>query len=436
MGELASVIAAACLTLEYTGSASAVARSWGDKVVEYIRSKDSESILISILDPGLGINPCAFLVSLGSVLLLLEGVKESKSVTNFFSTLKVALVTFIVIMSLILVKKENLTPLVPPEFGAPGILRGATSSFFGYIGFDELCCLSGEAKDPTKNIPRAIILTLIIVTTIYITASLGLAGMVPYEEISSSSGFPNGFRYAGYGWAAEITALGELAVLPIVVLVTIMAQPRLCYAMSVDGLLPKIFTEMDSSGNLREGTFIAGIVMVVIATLVPFTYLDDLISSGILLAFTMTDASVILARQTPPTDVTCYPLEKKVVAFNFLSFVTGLLLREYFSHDTAARWIQIFSILSCAGTFFIAYKIQNHCNWDCNKQIIGTFLTPFVPTLPLLGCFVSLYLIAQLELSGLLAIIGYVGMFVGFYFYQNHKRASSRIDTESMLSMH
>lgn len=209
MGELASVIAAACLTLEYTGSASAVARSWGDKVVEYIRSKNSESILISILDPGLGISPCAFVVSLGSVLLLLEGVKESKSVTNFFSTLKVALVTFIVIMSLLLAKKENLTPLIPPEFGATGILRGATSSFFGYIGFDELCCLSGETKDPTRNIPRAIILTLIIVTTIYITASLGLAGMVPYDEISSSSGFPNGFRYAGYGWAAEITAVSD-----------------------------------------------------------------------------------------------------------------------------------------------------------------------------------------------------------------------------------
>eukprot|EP00986_Skeletonema_menzelii_P019019 scaffold27052_cov169-Skeletonema_menzelii.AAC.7 len=207
MGELASVIAAACLTLEYTGSASAVARSWGDKVVEYVRSRNSESILISVLDPGLGINPCAFVVSLASVLLLLEGVKESKSVTNFFSTLNVSLVMFMALMSMILAKRENLTPLVPPEFGAAGILRGATSSFFGYIGFDEICCVSGEAKNPSKNVPRAIILTLIIVTSLYISASLGLAGMVPYEEISETSGFPNGFRYVGYGWAADITAV-------------------------------------------------------------------------------------------------------------------------------------------------------------------------------------------------------------------------------------
>ena len=210
MGELASIIAAACLTLEYTGSASAVARSWGDKVVEYIRIRHNESSLISILDPGLGINPCAFLVSFGSVLLLLEGVEESKSLTNFFSTMKMVLVFFMVAVSFIFAKKENLTPLIPPEFGASGVLRGATSSFFGYIGFDEICCLSGEAKDPVKNIPRSIIITLILVTSLYIAASLGLTGMVNYKYISETSGFPNGFRYVGLNWAAEITAVSEL----------------------------------------------------------------------------------------------------------------------------------------------------------------------------------------------------------------------------------
>jgi APA family basic amino acid/polyamine antiporter len=213
MGELASVIAAACLTLEYTGSASAVARSWGDKVVTYIRSRNSDSIFIPILDPGLGINPCAFVVSLGSVILLLKGVKESKSVTNFFSTLNVSLVLFMAVMSIILAKKENLSPLIPQQFGTSGILRGATSSFFGYIGFDEICCVSGEVKNPSENVPRAIILTLLIVTVLYISASLGLVGMVPYEQISETSGFPNGFRYAGYGWAAEMTAVSHVQIL-------------------------------------------------------------------------------------------------------------------------------------------------------------------------------------------------------------------------------
>lgn len=215
LGETVAVIAGACLTLEYVGSASAVARSWGDKVVEYIRSLEGSSdsnalsYLLLILDPGLGINPCAFMVSTAAVLLLLNGVKESKLITNLFTTLNVTLLLFMAGTALVLAKAENLTPLVPPQFGVSGIIRGATSSFFGYIGFDEICCIAGEAVDPAKNMPRAIILTLIVVTSLYITASIGLVGMVPYENISETSGFPNGFRYRGLDWAAQIAAVSE-----------------------------------------------------------------------------------------------------------------------------------------------------------------------------------------------------------------------------------
>jgi APA family basic amino acid/polyamine antiporter len=217
MGERASVIAASCLTLEYVGSASAVARSWGDKVVEYVRSLEGNSAesdgltyLLRVLDPGMGINPCAFLVSSGAVLLLLNGVKESKFVTNLFTTLNVALLLFMAGLALLLAKADNMSPLIPPQFGVSGIIRGATSSFFGYIGFDEICCIAGEAVDPAKNMPRAIILTLVIVTSLYITASIGLVGMVPYEEISETSGFPNGFRYRSVNWAAQIAAVSAL----------------------------------------------------------------------------------------------------------------------------------------------------------------------------------------------------------------------------------
>lgn len=214
MGEYVAVVAAACLTLEYTGSASAVARSWGDKVVTYVRTWEDAShghawyqTLVFVLDPGLNINPCAFVVSLGAVMLLLNGVKESKSVTNVFSTLNASLVLFMATMSLILARRENMVPLVPPQFGLGGIIRGATSSFFGYIGFDEICCMSGEAIDPSKNIPGSILITLLIVTVLYCAASVGLVGMVPYTDISETSGFPEGFRSRGYIWAAEITGV-------------------------------------------------------------------------------------------------------------------------------------------------------------------------------------------------------------------------------------
>lgn len=150
MGDCAAVIAGACLTLEYTGrqvacwftlhnimlhdvcpnivnsnfSASAVARGWGDKVVTYVKTFEDEDhnsslyrMFLFALDPGYGLNFGAFFVSLGAVLLLLDGVKESKHVTNFVSTLKVFLVIFIAVMSMMLMKTENLRPFVPQEFG-------------------------------------------------------------------------------------------------------------------------------------------------------------------------------------------------------------------------------------------------------------------------------------------------------------------------------
>ena len=116
------------MTLEYTGSASAVARSWGDKVVSYVASTSDggeASYLVSILDPGYGVNPCAFVVSLGAVMLLLDGVKESKWVANIFSTFNVCLVAFMAIMSLSLAKPENLKPVISPKFG-PGTCRMLT----------------------------------------------------------------------------------------------------------------------------------------------------------------------------------------------------------------------------------------------------------------------------------------------------------------------
>lgn len=146
MGELPAVIAGACLTLEYVFTASAVARSWGDKVSVYVQQladhynstghPDSKwNTILQILDPGYNINPAAFVVSTLSVLMLLNGVKESQRVTNFFAVFKVSLVLFMCIMSIYLMQPENFEPLIPPQFGFKGVMRGSVSLFFGYVIF-------------------------------------------------------------------------------------------------------------------------------------------------------------------------------------------------------------------------------------------------------------------------------------------------------------
>lgn len=302
MGELPAVLAGACLTLEYGVSGAAVARSWGDKVVVAWASTSADAADDT---PSL-FNPMAGLISLLSVVVLACGVQESKRVTNVLAVLKVMLVCFMVVGGFALFEAGHMVPFVPPALGAAGVLRGATSSFFGYLGFDEVCCLASEAKRPS-DMPRAVLWTLAIVTTIYILASVSLTGMLDYTDISDTSGFPAAFAARGVTWASHLTAAGELATLPVVVLISLLAQPRLFAAMAEDGLLPAIFARVDNTGNLFWSNILCGIPMTVLATFVPFSWMDDAISVGILFAFNMTNTALILMKCSSSTNVNDIP---------------------------------------------------------------------------------------------------------------------------------
>uniref|UniRef100_A0A7S4IL23 Cationic amino acid transporter C-terminal domain-containing protein n=2 Tax=Odontella aurita TaxID=265563 RepID=A0A7S4IL23_9STRA len=442
MGELPAVLAGACMTLEYVFSASAVARSWGDKVVEFARVHrgDEDDGLMKFLDPGNSINPMAFVISTCAILLHLKGVKESKAVTNFFSLLKLCLVLFMTIGSFVLMNPENLSPLVPPEFGARGIFTGASTLFFGYIGYDEICCMAGEAINPSRNLPRAVLASLATVTVLYILAAVALTGMVPYQDISETSPFPDGFRYRGIIWASQLSAIGELFTLPLVVLVSIMAQPRLQYAMATDGLIPPIFAKMDANGNLWWGTLISGIVMILIATFVPFTFLNDLISAGILIAFTITDSSVILLRHASPEDKPLL-LEKLLVVFNILAIISGLLLSNYMDSDAG----QVFAAFGVVALIILMVEIKRQCPPLDLSNVMGSsagFKTPFMPFLPLLGSVVNWYLIAHLDSYDIVLLIVYCAVvMVGYYLYGikrsvgNHKGWSTSPDDDYVESV-
>ena len=224
------------------------------------------------------INLPAFTVSAVSTALLLLGVQESKRVMNWITILKMLVVGFMIVGGFMLYNRSltDSQPFAP--FGASGVLRGATTSFFGYLGYDEVCCVAGEAKNPARDMPRAVLGTLLIVTICYVLAATALTGMLPYTAISPTAGFPDAFRTRGWEAAAQLTAVGEVLTLPVVVLISLMAQPRLTLSMAVDGLLPRIFSSVDSAGNSQGGTLVSGVAMTLIATFVPFTYLDDVSS--------------------------------------------------------------------------------------------------------------------------------------------------------------
>mmetsp|Transcript_30181 Transcript_30181/g.44075 ORF Transcript_30181/g.44075 Transcript_30181/m.44075 type:complete len:495 (-) Transcript_30181:28-1512(-) len=410
-------------------------RSWGDKVVEWLTVElhaDKEWVY-AYLQPGYGINPMAFLVSCSTTLLLLGGVKESKMITDIFTWIKVALVLFMAIGGLLLLDTNNLQPFMPPELnGWNGIMRGATTSFFGYLGYDGICCVAGEAINPTVNLPKAVMYTLIIVTALYVVAALALTGMQNYTEISVESGFPEAFASRGVMWAAQLTAAGEVITLPIVVLISGVLQPRLQYALARDGLLPHMFCEVTPAGNLRKGTIVAGTIMTFIATFVPFEYLDDFVSAGVLVAFSITNSSLVIMRRESPEN-TPFNLEKLLLLFNGLSFlsavvsvhgprnIVGKFLAFCFIVATAAVgfWIS----WSCPSSAVFGGKsitMGNHKRDNGNQQY---FQTPFVPLIPCLGTFINWFLIAQLDFLGIFLLLCYFSLATMFYFHYGAKNS-------------
>lgn len=414
MGELAAVVAAACLTLEYAVSGAAVARSWGDKCVLWIVDQWNIPEAATYLDPGYGINPMAFLVSALSVALLLGGVKESKGVSNAITNFKVFLVIFMIVGGFCFFNTDNFKPLLP--FGTAGVMRGATSSFFGYLGYDEVCCLAGEALHPQRDMPRAVLAIISTVAVLYVLAAIALTGMQPYTTIDDTSAFPAAFSYHGLQWAAQLTAAGEIATLPVVVLISLMAQPRLQQALAKDGLLPGVFGRVDETGNLRAGTWLSGIAMTLLATFCPFGMLDDLISAGILVAFSMTNACLVLLRhESPPSDPNL--LTNLLLFYNALCFLTSMMV-SYVQSGALATLFGFFTLLT-------AMYLWCHCPTSTSfggsiyrspTSHLTYFKTPLVPFLPCLGTFVNWYLISQLEMIGLLLLLVYLGLATIYYY--------------------
>ena len=265
--------------------------------------------------------------------------------------------------------------------------------------------MAGEAINPKENLPKAVMGTIGIVTGMYVLAAIGLVGMLPFEQISAESGFPHAFHTRGVEWASQFSALGEIITLPVVVLITIMAQPRLQFAMALDGLLPPIFAKIDDHGNLFFGTLISGIIMIVISALIPFTYLNDLINAGILVAFSLTDCSVLILRHESPELML---LEKNLLLFNLLSFTLGLLIQ----FESSGFWYSVNAI----GLITIAFNISSSCPEVKSTSSDLYFETPFCPYLPLIGIFLNWYLISQLEMQSLFLLLLYMGMSVLFYF--------------------
>lgn len=240
--------------------------------------------------------------------LLVIGIKESARFNNIVVVIKTAIVLLVIIFGFQYVNPDNWKPFIPEntgpgQFGFSGIMRAAGVIFFAYIGFDAVSTAAQEAKNPQRDLPIGMLGSLAVCTVLYILMALVMTGMAHYSELNVAYPVYVAIQKAGpaLAWLGFLVNIGAITGLASVVLVMLMGQPRIFYAMSRDGLLPPIFGRIHSKyGTPWMATVITGTVAMFIAGLFPIELLGHLVAIGTLLAFVIVCGGIWVLRHKQP----------------------------------------------------------------------------------------------------------------------------------------
>jgi APA family basic amino acid/polyamine antiporter len=260
---------------------------------------------------GIAFNLPAILASLAIMFILLRGIKEAANTNLVMVALKVGVVLFVIICGAFYVNTANWEPFIPVRglndkgdvaFGWQGIVTAAGYVFYAYIGFDAVSTQASEAINPKKDVPFGILASLMICTLLYVLVSLVLTGMTKYTELDITAPVAVAFISNNMPYAAFFIAIAAVAGLTSVLLVNILAQTRLFFSMSKDGLLPhRIFGKLHPRFQTPfNGTLITGIAIAIVAGLLPLTTIAKLVNIGTLFAFVVICIAVFIMRKKEP----------------------------------------------------------------------------------------------------------------------------------------
>ena len=284
------IIAGAAIANGWSSYFKNLLEGFGVKIPRELTSLPSEG--------GYG-NLFAISVVLLIMIVLFKGTSSSKFVNNFMVVIKIAVIVLFVLVGVFYVKPDNWTNNFAPQ-GLSGIMVGATTVFFAYLGFDTISTSAEETINPQKSLPRAIIITLLICTAFYIIVCLVLTGMVPYSQLGKGDALAYVLEAAGQDKIAGIISLGAVIGLLAGPLATMFASIRILFTMSRDGLLPKKLTELNKNGVPGSATIGVGILMALLTGFLPLGQLADLANLSWILAFTLVSYSTIVIRKQYP----------------------------------------------------------------------------------------------------------------------------------------
>jgi APA family basic amino acid/polyamine antiporter len=336
MGELFAWIIGWDLILEYAVASMTVAHGWSKNFQDVLAifgihlprvisgsPFDYDPALGHFVGTGTWFDLPGILIACLVTWVLVIGIRESAGFNTVMVAIKLSIVFFVIAVGIFYVNPANWHPFAP--FGLTGIsffghtlfgqtgaggeplgmLAGAGIIFFAYIGFDSVSTHAEEAKNPQRDVPIAIITSLILCTVLYIAVAAILTGMVPYQEINIETPVSDAFRRAGLPWARFLVSLGAMTGITSVLLVMMLSQPRVWLAMARDGLFPSSFFGAihDKYRTPWKATILTGVAVALGAGLMPLRALADLTNIGTLFAFVVVCIAVLIMRIKHPEAV-------------------------------------------------------------------------------------------------------------------------------------
>lgn len=371
--------------------------------------------------PRLGENPVFFNLPAFIIVVLITwlayiGIKESKQSANFMVIFKVAVIIFVIIAGAFFVDTNNWTPFLPNRF--EGVLKGVSAVFYAYIGFDAISTTAEECKNPQRDMPKAMINSLLICTVLYILIALVLTGMENYANFKDVND-PLAFVFEKRApWIETIVSISAVVATTSVLLVFQLGQPRIWMSMSRDGLLPKQFRKIHPRYQTPSfATIVTGIIVAVPSLFIESGIVTDLTSIGTLFAFVLVSGGVLLLPR----------IAKQPGKFS-LPYVNGkfiipamLALFIYAFHGRIYDAIMNIATAEHQELFFLIFVII---------ALILTILT-FIRNyslIPMLGVLFCLYLMIEIPLKSWYLFFAWMGLGLVVYFlygFRNSKLAKT-----------
>jgi APA family basic amino acid/polyamine antiporter len=434
VGELFAWIIGWDLILEYTIGSATVAVGWTHYLEEFLKGF-GVTLPTFMLAGHLGpftVNWAAMLLVALLTVLLCIGIKESARFNALMVLIKLGVVVFVILAGMLWVKPANWHPFFP--YGVQGIFSGAALIFFSYIGFDAVSTAAEEVKNPQRDLPIGLIASLSICTLLYVAVSAVITGMVPYGQIDPGAPLAAAFGSVGNTLAQKLIALGGFVGLTTVVLILMMSQPRIWFAMARDGLLWPWFSKVHPRFRTPfNATILTGIIAGLMAGFASLEALHHTVSIGTLFAFAVVSGSMLIMRYKDETQP-----EKSVLTVIQLAAGMGLFCFGLVHSFSCSAFGMLLSPVSFFGLFSLqvaqlililvglaisAAPLYRLFTWRA-VNIPSTFRCPFVPLVPVLAMFGNIGMMMFLNGDAWLRLgIWFVlGMLLYGFYGRHHSR--------------